>query len=51
MGVEGGLKIYLCMEVCQCNYGRVGISLLEEAQIMNNWAGNAKVALADEEPL
>jgi hypothetical protein len=46
MGVEGGLKILLCVVVGRCNDGRVGVSLSKEAQIMNNGASNAKAALA-----
>jgi hypothetical protein len=46
MGVEGGLKILLCMDIGQFNDGRVGVSLPEESRITNNGAGNAKVALA-----
>jgi hypothetical protein len=38
--------ILLCVDIVQCNNGRVGVSLLEEAEITKNGAGNAKVALA-----
>jgi hypothetical protein len=37
MGVEGGLN-FACVDVCQCNNGRVGVSLSEEAQITINGA-------------
>ena len=38
----------LCVDAGQCNHGKVGISLSEEAQITNNGVGNAKAALAVE---
>ncbi len=54
---KGGMDIMLhpiiylcedfsCMNVGQCNDGRVGVSLLEEAWLTNNVADNAKAALA-----
>ncbi len=41
-GSGGRVEDFACVEFGQCNNGRVGVSLLEEAQITNNEASNAK---------
>jgi hypothetical protein len=42
----GRVKDFVCVDVGQCNNGRLGVSLLEEAQMTNNGASNAKATLA-----
>jgi hypothetical protein len=41
-GSGGRVEDFTCMDIGQCNNGRVGVSLSEEAQITINGASNAK---------
>ncbi len=45
-GSGGRVEDFACMDVGQCNNGRLGTSLPEKVQMKNNWASNAKTALS-----